>query len=171
MLRKKICLLGAFSVGKTSLIRRFVDDRFDDRYLSTIGAKVSRTIVALDAAERATMDLLIWDLAGSEPFDGLMRSYYAGAAGAILVCDLTRPETADPLAHYAQQFWSVNPQAPLALLGNKADLAEPGMLSEADLAILAASLSAPALRTSAKTGMNVQEAFRLLAQRLVLQPT
>ena len=141
-----------------------MEERFDDRYLSTIGAKVSRASVTLPDD---SLDMLIWDLAGSERFDALMRSYDSGAAGALLVCDLTRPETATAVVSYAQQFWLVNPRTPLLLLGNKADLAEPGMLTAAEVTAIAASINATALLTSAKTGANVQAAFQLLAQQLV----
>lgn len=171
MLRKKICLLGDFSVGKTSLIRRFVDDRFDDQYLSTIGAKVSRTTLAFASGSTQTsLDLLIWDMAGGERFDAMMRSYYGGAAGAILVCDLTRPETVEGLSSYARQFWLVNPHTPLLVLGNKSDLAEPGMLTATELSALASNIGAPSLLVSAKTGANVGAAFYLIAERLLAAP-
>ena len=85
--QKKVCLLGDFAVGKTSLIRRYVEDRFDDKYLSTIGVKISRKIVQ---RPDYALTLLIWDLAGGDDINQLSRRYLLGAVGAILVCDLTR---------------------------------------------------------------------------------
>ena len=88
IIQKKICLLGEFAVGKTSLIRRYVEDKFSDKYLSSIGVKVSRKNVELGDD---TVKLLIWDLAGGE--DYTQSSYLMGAAGALLVCDVTRADT------------------------------------------------------------------------------
>ena len=88
---KKICLLGDFSVGKTSLVRRFVHNRFDDQYISTIGVKVSRKTVVLPVADDLVeLTLMVWDLAGSQGTTPIAASYLRGAVGAVLVCDLTR---------------------------------------------------------------------------------
>ncbi|MFN3372526.1 MAG: Rab family GTPase, partial [Chloroflexus sp.] len=88
-LAAKICLLGEFSVGKTSLIRRFVEGIFDERYLSTLGVKISRHSLTIDHID---MNLIIWDTTGGERFNQIVQNYYRGAAGALLVCDLTRPD-------------------------------------------------------------------------------
>jgi len=88
LIQKKVCLLGDFSVGKTSLSERFVYDRFSGRYLSTIGVKISRK--PINISKDIMLNMLIWDLAGSEEFSGVQSSYLQGAQGAILVCDLTR---------------------------------------------------------------------------------
>lgn len=166
MYTKKICLLGDISVGKTSLIRRFVEGRFDETYLSTIGVSVSRKVLSVAlAAEQASLTLMIWDLAGGEKFDKVARSYYLGAAGAILVCDITRPSTAESLPAYARNFWEVNPGAPLLLLGNKADLEDQRAVSDEQLEALAERCSAPWFVTSAKTGAHVEASFGLLGER------
>ena len=93
-LSKKVCLLGDFAVGKTSLVRRFVYDLFDDKYISTIGVKVSRKTVSL-ARDDDIVDLtmMLWDLAGSEEFSRMRASYLRGAACALMVYDISRPET------------------------------------------------------------------------------
>ncbi len=161
--QKKICMLGDFAVGKTSLVRRFVEGRFDDRYLSTIGVKVSRRKVFLP--EYGEMHLLLWDLAGSEEFTGIQSNYLQGAAGALLVCDLTRRETMQSLRKYAQRLEAVRPGAPVILVGNKKDLADIRQVADADLDALAQELQASWLTTSAKSGENVEEAFALLAKR------
>lgn len=163
-IQKKICLLGDFAVGKTSLVRRFVEDVFEDKYLSTIGARVSRKVVTVRGA---SVTLLVWDLAGEEKFTQVMTSYYRGAAGAILVCDLTRAETFTSLKDYAQTFWRINPHTPLTVVGNKADLAEQRVIADAELSDAAVQLDAFWLTSSAKTGENVQGLFEKFAARLL----
>jgi small GTP-binding protein len=162
--QKKICMLGNYAVGKTSLVRRFVDGRFDDRYLSTIGVKISRRLVELP---QRPVHLLIWDLAGSDEFAGFTGSYQQGAAGALLVCDLTRAVTLPVLKEHAAHLREVNPYAALVLLGNKADLVDNLEVEEDELAGLAEKLAASWYITSAKTGAGVEDAFKQLAQRLI----
>ena len=163
-IQKKICLLGDFAVGKTSLVRRFIEDIFEDKYLSTIGVKVSRKVVTVQGRSVA---LLVWDIAGDEKFTRVMRSYYRGAAGAILVCDLTRVETLPSLKEYVQTFWQINPQTPVVVVGNKSDLREQCVIAGTALADIAAQLDAPWFTSSAKTGENVPELFHVLTQRLL----
>lgn len=167
-IQKKVCLLGDFSVGKTSLIRRFVAGIYEDKYLSTIGSKVDRKIVTIQQGTQAVkLTLLVWDLAGGEKFDRVMSSYYRGAAGGVLVCDLTRPETLKILLNYARDFWSVNPRTPLVIVGNKVDLLEQRVVSDEELAAVAAQCQAPWFISSAKTGENVEMVFQNLGQRLL----
>ncbi len=165
-IQKKICLLGDFAVGKTSLVRRFIEGVFDDKYLSTIGARVSRKVLTVHGVP---LTLLVWDLAGEEKFARVMHSYYRGAAGAILVCDLTRAETFPSLKDYVQAFWGVNPRAPVVVVGNKVDLLEQRLISDAELAEVAAELNAFWLTSSAKTGENVQGLFEQLGGQLLDQ--
>ncbi len=168
-LQKKICLLGDFAVGKTSLVRRFVEGIFGDEYLSTVGAKVDRKTILIqpDVAQPVELTMLIWDLAGGEKFDRVISSYYRGAAGAILVCDLTRSETLKLLARYAHDFWNVNPQATLVVVGNKADLVEQRAITDEELAAIAAEYHSPWFTSSAKTGENVAKVFHVLGQRIL----
>jgi len=189
---KKICLLGDFAVGKTSLVRRFVYNLFDDRYISTIGVKVSRKTVAIPRGEDVVdLTMMLWDLASSEEFTPMRASYLRGAAGAVLVCDLTRPETLDTLRTYANDLLGVNHNAQLILAANKRDLLTPEYLDSspsadtshssdtlhsvgagnyvtpAQIESLAVELNAPFYLTSAKTGKEVEALFRHLG-RLVL---
>jgi small GTP-binding protein len=164
---KKICLLGDFAVGKTSLVRRFVYDLFDDKYISTIGVKVSRKTVAIPRADEVVeLTLMLWDLAGSEEFTHMRGSYLRGSAGALLVCDLTRPETLDSLKTYADDLLGVSPDAQLILAANKRDLADQHLTS-AQVEGVAADLDAPCYLTSAKTGEEVETLFRHLGRLLV----
>ncbi len=166
---KKVCLLGDFAVGKTSLVRRFVLNLFEDRYLSTIGVKVSRkTVVAPGPTDLVELTLMLWDLAGSEEFDQVRASYLRGASGAVLVCDLTRPETLASLVSYADDLRRVSPQATrLVIAANKLDLAEGRRIAQDDLEAVAARLAAPLYLTSARTGDEVETLFRHLGQHLL----
>ncbi len=160
LVRKKICLLGDFAVGKTSLIRRYVEGRFDDKYLSTIGVKISRK--TLERGDHL-LTLLIWDLAGGEEFKDYEMSYLQGASGALIVCDLTRHETLECLSSYAQQMHISNSSAPLVIVGNKIDLLDGREITDTDLNSVSRKINASYLLTSAKTGENVEECMRFLA--------
>ncbi len=166
LIQKKICLLGDFSVGKTSLVERFVYNRFSGRYLSTIGVKISRKSMAISADIK--LNMLIWDLAGSEEFSGVQSIYLQGAQGAIFVCDLTRPETLSSLAKYHEQLEAVSPGIPIVLAGNKSDLKNKQELTPALLEEQARHFNTVAvIITSAKTGQDVEIAFGELAKHLV----
>ncbi len=165
---KKVCLLGDFAVGKTSLMRRFVYNRFDDKYISTIGVKVSRKTVTVPREDDiAELTIMLWDLAGGEEFDRVRASYIRGAAGAVLVCDLTRPETLEGLNTYISSLHSISPNTQLILAANKRDLISQQQLVLAHVETFAASLNVPCYLTSAKTGDDVETLFRHLGRLLV----
>ncbi len=167
-LQKKVCLLGDFAVGKTSLIRRFVEGIFDDKYLSTLGAKVDRKVLTLEQNEQAVqLKLLIWDIAGGEKFNMMMRSYYNGSSGAILVCDLTRPETITSLKNYVDDFYGINQAVPLVIMGNKVDLIDPKSATITNLAETAHQYQVPCFVSSAKTGQNVEISFHTLGKSII----
>jgi len=167
-LQKKVCLLGEFAVGKTSLVRRFVEGVFEDKYLSTIGTKVSRKkLQATKGTQNIGLTMLIWDLAGGEKFDYMMRNYYRGSAGAILVCDLTRPETVKALEKYAQEFWNINANVPLVIVGNKVDLVDERRVSDEELVAVAEKYRTNYFISSAKTGKDVETLFQTLGQKVV----
>ena len=164
VVQKKICMLGDFAVGKTSLVRRFVDGRFDDRYLSTIGVKLTRKTI-----ERSDhrLNLILWDLAGGDDFMKIPSNYLIGLAGAILVCDLTRHNTLRSFARYAEQVRSYNPTAPLLFVANKADLENERSISDDNLRSETEPLGETTyFITSAKTGTQVEAAFEYLVDRL-----
>ena len=165
IIQKKICLLGDFAVGKTSLVRRFVEGIFDDKYLSTIGVKVSRRPVRL---QTETINLIVWDLAGGNEWLRSNQGYLRGLAGAVLVCDLTRSQTLSALALCAAQVRDVNPQAVLVLAANKIDLENERQVTEADIQAVSTTWQCPYWLTSAKTGAQVPEMFEALANRLLL---
>lgn len=148
------------------MIRRFVEGVFDDKYLSTIGTKISRK--SLDVAGQ-NLTMLIWDLAGGEKFSRMMQSYYRGAAGAILVCDLTRKETLDALDQYVGDFWKVNPHTPLVIAGNKVDLVTARVISDANLAAFAEQYQASWFVSSAKSGQHVESLFQTLGNMIYVK--
>jgi small GTP-binding protein len=158
-------MLGDFAVGKTSLVRRYVEEKFADRYLSTIGVKISRR--AIDFGGSLPLHLLVWDLAGSEEFAGVQSSYLQGANGGMLVCDLTREATFAGLEVYAGRIRKANPTAALIIVGNKVDLEDQREIPDAKLAELANSLDAFWFVTSAKTGDGVEDAFQRLGMQIM----
>ncbi len=162
-IQKKVCLLGDFAVGKTSLVRRYVEGRFDDRYLTTVGVVVSRKTLS---REDCSLNLLIWDLAGGRDFS--QSGYLLGISGALLVCDLSRDTTLAAYRTYAEQVRLINPHVKVVLLANKSDLVEERSVSDEQVNAVARDLRAPVLLTSAKTGENVEAAFRLLGDALTV---
>ncbi len=159
VVQKKICLIGDEAVGKTSLVRRYVEGRFDDKYLSTVGVSISRKTLVLPSY---TMNMLVWDMEGSSNLKKTQVNYLRGAAGALIVCDLSRRETLTAFERYAHQLRALNKNVPFVLIGNKVDLDDRDVLG-AELQKIAQDLKAPYLLTSAKTGTQVEEAFRILA--------
>jgi small GTP-binding protein len=165
---KKVCLLGDFAVGKTSLARRFVYDLFDDKCPATAGVKVSHKAIAVpDGGTAVELTIMLWDLADSHEFDDNRVSFLRGAAGAVAVCDITRPSTIDGLLQYSRHVRAINPAVQLILAANKIDLADRRAVTEAEIAAAAQAIQAPFYVTSARTGENVGEIFRHLAQLLV----
>ena len=165
LVQKKICLLGDFGVGKTSLIRRFVEDRFDDKYLTTIGVKISRKSIL---RPYGSMNMLIWDLAGSTGFDTFTNpSYMEGTAGAVIVCDLTRRDTLAIAAEYARQTRILSPRNRLVFVGNKLDLTDTRAVTDGEMISISSTFGdGRFFLTSAKTGERVEEMFLALADKI-----
>lgn len=165
---KKMCLIGDFGVGKTSLIRRFVDRQFSDQYLSTVGVKISRKLLSHEPPEN-NLQLLIWDIEGSTKFKAIAPSYLQGAKAAIVVGDVTRQETLEQISGHVQRFLVINPQSFVVVALNKADLVDEQTL--ATLMQTAAFKDQPRVlavySTSAKTGKAVDDIFQILAQRMM----
>ena len=166
---KKICLLGDPAVGKTSLIRRYVFDMFDDKYITTIGTKVTKKTVMVPAADgrgAVKITLLIWDILGQREYQRLHPVYYQGAEGALIVCDSTRKETIGNLATWVTSFKNVVGPVPVVFLMNKSDLVDPEKFDRSEIEGLTKQHSASYLPTSAKTGLNVEKAFLTVSEAL-----
>jgi hypothetical protein len=158
---KKICMLGDFGVGKTSLVARFVRNTFSDRYLTTVGVKVDSKLVE---AGGSSVKLVIWDIAGKSALDTLNQSYLRGASGLILVVDGTREPTLRSALYLQMQANSVLNTPPAVLLVNKLDLIDKWEILPATIAELRKTI--PVFETSARTGDGVEAAFAELATRL-----
>jgi small GTP-binding protein len=158
----KLCLLGDGAVGKTSLVRRYVFDVFDDKYLISFGTKVTKKSMRIGDVD---LDLMIWDILGQKSQEVLHAAYYRGAAGALAVCDFTRPETMKNLRSWLGSFRSVVGDMPVLILGNKSDLEKKFSLSE--LESFGASVGCEVIETSAKSGQNVERAFSEMGKKLL----
>ena len=164
MLQKKVCVLGAFGVGKTTLIRRFVESIFSEAYLTTVGVKVDKKTLAVGTEP---LTLILWDIAGQDEVNAVRMSYVRGAAGYLLVADGTRAETLAVAQSIQARVATEVGLLPFLLLLNKADLRESWDISRDPVDRLEEA-GWVVLRTSAKTGEGVEEAFQGLASRLVL---
>lgn len=165
MIQKKICMLGAYAVGKTSLVARYVYSRYSEKYQSTIGVKIDKKTVELG---EDTMNLILWDLYGEDQFQQMRTSYLRGASGYLLVADGTRAKTLEIARSLQQRTQAALGQIPFILLLNKWDLQEQWQLSETDIQPLEQA-GWTVLRTSAKTGENVEAGFLELGKQLLAQ--
>jgi len=163
---KKISLIGDGGVGKTSLINRYVQGMFDDKYIHTIGTNVKKKVVILPE-EKAEVNLMIWDLQGQRN-DPYIFSHMYKSEGAFVVCDVTRDQTFNSMPEWiALMEKELKQKVPLIMVGNKADLVDEMVVSRDQVEYMASKYNALALMTSAKTGDNVEAAFVNLAKRLV----
>lgn len=167
MIKRKICLIGAYAVGKTSLVRRFVSGVFSEDYLTTVGVKIDQRSTRL--ADGREVRLMIWDLAGRDEFEAVRKSYLSGASGLVFVADGTRRETLDAVADELTEIEPSFPGLPAVLLINKRDLAADWAIDEATLAAWRGRGLTVHL-TSARTGEQVAEAFDDLACRMAGDP-
>jgi small GTP-binding protein len=162
-LKKKICMLGAFAVGKTSLVARFVQSVFSDQYLSTVGAKTDKKVVTVAGRE---VTLIIWDVAGEDEFQKIRPDYLLGAAGYLLVADGARRATLDTAREIQRRATEFIGLAPFALVINKADLEDEWEITDGDIEELAGQ-GWSVFKGSAKTGAGVEEAFLTLAGKIL----
>jgi small GTP-binding protein len=168
-LLKKVVMLGDGAVGKTSLTARYVVNKFDDKYIATIGTKVSKKDMQLTKPNLIiNLRMMIWDILGQKEYSKIRTASLSGAQGVILVGDLTRPETVKNL----ESFWlpeieEAVGKVPTVIMGNKHDLADKGTMAVTMLESIGQSLGHPVFLTSAKTGENVEQAFVTLGEMLV----
>lgn len=164
---KKICLVGNPAVGKTSLIRRYVYDTFDDKYLSTIGAKITKKVMKIEGKNEDTeLTLMIWDIEGQKGIGKVHSTYYNGADAAIVVCNVTLKETLENIRNWVKAVFKVTGTIPLLFLANKIDLPNKAF-DEEEIKDVASEFKASYLLTSAKTGGNVENAFITISKLLL----
>lgn len=161
---RKVCMLGAFATGKTSLVARFVKGLYSEKYQSTIGVKIDKKTVELDGSP---VSLILWDLAGEDDFVSVQMRYLRGAAGYLLVVDGTRPDTLETALLLHRRVLDEVGELPFVLVLNKDDLREQWVVEDVEGDLLGLRNAAAAtLRTSAKTGDAVERAFTQLAREV-----
>ncbi len=168
----KICLVGEGAVGKTSLIRKFVSDEFKDKYITTLGTKVTKKEMKIQNPKKDELldvHLLIWDILGQPGFRHLLKdAYFYGAQGIIAVCDITRKNTLSDLEDWMVTVRNLTEEIPAVFLGNKCDLVDEQEVDLDDLKNFASKYkSAEAYLSSAKTGLNVELAFKTISEKIL----
>jgi small GTP-binding protein len=163
MMQKKICMLGSFAVGKTSMVRRFVESIFSETYHTTVGVKIDKKPIQIDGVQ---IDLVLWDLYGNDDFQKIRWSYFQGASGYLLVADGTRRATIDAAVELEERACTEIGPMPFIFVMNKCDLVDDWEFDPEMEAWLAAK-NWTILCSSAKTGQNVEEAFSQLTRKIV----
>jgi small GTP-binding protein len=165
MLQKKICMLGSFSVGKTSLVRRFVESIFSDAYQTSIGVKVDKKVVR---SVNEDVTLVLWDIHGEDVYQKIRLAYLRGMSGYLLVVDGTRRQTLDDALALNERVIQEAGKVPAVLVFNKSDLADKWEIDgtrESELTAAGWNI----LRTSAKTGDSVEEVFSKLTAAMLAE--
>jgi len=163
MIKKKVCMLGAFAVGKTSLVERFVKSIFSEKYLTTVGVKIDKKSMQFDNEQ---IELLLWDIHGEDEFQKVRTSYLRGAAGYFLIADGTRASTLNTAYLLQERTEKTIGKIPFILLFNKVDMADAWEIDSSVLEELTRK-NWRHLNTSAKTGEKVEEAFQALARMML----
>ncbi len=169
---RKICIVGDFAVGKTSVVERFVNNHFSDKYLTTVGVKIDTKEISL-SEQGVTIKLVLWDVAGAEEFGSREMAYLRGASGLVFVVDGTRATTLSSVMSLKEQIQGLYGNRPGVLLLNKSDLKAQWQIDRGRIESLESEFS-HIYRTSAKTGDEIEAALTNLAEAMVtrdLQPT
>jgi len=162
-MKKKICMLGAFAVGKTSLVQQYVHSIFSDKYHTTVGVKIDKTTVIIGDT---TIDLIIWDLHGEDEFQHVRLSYLKGSSGCIYVADGTRKKTLATALNLKQIAKKTMGDIPFILIINKQDLVDHWEIDSTTINELK-DTGMTVILTSAKTGDAVEKAFHILTQKMM----
>lgn len=161
----KIVLLGEANVGKTSLVYRFIENKFRENYKSTLGVNLLKKDMKLE--EFGEVSAQIWDLGGQESFKSLRKLYLEGANGALVIYDCTKKKTLEKLSDWIQDFKQARGNEPLVLIGNKNDLEDKVKIPESVGSEFARKNNMIYISTSAKTGSNVEEAFKEITKLIL----
>jgi len=165
MNQKKVCMIGVYGTGKTSLVQQYVHSKFSEKYHSTVGVKIDRKVVEV-IGENLT--LVLWDIAGKEGDEEVPASYVRGAHGVIFVADFTRRETWDELPAFDELVQGAAGVVPTVVALNKADLTAQRVIAPEDEQKFASKWDI--IHTSAKTGQGVEDIFQRLARAMVKVP-
>jgi len=167
---KRICICGDAAVGKTSLTRRFVTGKYENKYITTLGTVITKTTMEFPE-KNISMKMQIWDISGQAEFKRTQGSAYRYAEAAFVVCDLLHPETAVNVFTWIENIQKYsNGGIPVIVLVNKYDLIERKKRNAAMIGDILADLNYPVYPASARTGLNVNEGFEILANRLIPMP-
>lgn len=163
MLQKKICMVGAFATGKTSLVAKFVYSIFSEKYQTTVGVKIDKKTVTVQDKE---LNLILWDLYGEDEFQKLRTSYLRGSSGYLLVVDGTRKSTLQKALELQKRVEDNLGKVPFILVLNKWDLQDEWELDSENIEAVEQK-GWTVIKTSAKTGLNVEEIFNTLATKIL----
>jgi len=163
MLQKKICMVGAFATGKTSLVARFVTSIFSEVYQTTVGVKIDKKIVNLNGKD---LTLILWDLHGEDNFQKVRMSYLRGSSGYLLVVDGTRRNTLDKALELQQRVEETIGKVPFILVLNKSDISNEWEIENREMDELIEK-GWHLIKTSAKTGLGVEELFQMLGLKIL----
>jgi len=156
-------MLGSLSVGKTSLVEQYVNSIFSDKYLSTVGVKISKKNISIDGED---VSLVLWDMEGKDEYTDINMLYLRGAMGFFVVADLTRLDTFEAALKIRQiALGMLGPDTPNMMLLNKCDT--PDWEVDNERVDEAMACGVKILRTSAKTKMAVNEAFETLVRDML----
>lgn len=163
----KLILTGDYNVGKTSLIRRFVENDFKEDYISTIGVEISKKAIELD--EQTKIDFVIWDIGGqSLSMTPYRHRFYEGASAAFIVIDRTRKKSLESIEKWYKEInESQHASIPIVIVANKSDLKQEIVVNEEEIKVIAKKFGFHHITTSARTGENVNEAFLYIAYRFI----
>lgn len=163
MIKKKICLLGAFAVGKTSLINQFVNESFSYKYETTIGVKIDKKVITIN---NNNLEFIIWDIHGHDKFQSVRKSYLLGCSGYFLVVDATRKDSIESIPQLMELVNKSISEVPFYVLVNKSDLESLHEIEIQDLIEIGIKQE-NILWTSAKTGDGVEDAFLYLGLKMI----
>ncbi|WP_193195762.1 Rab family GTPase [Nostoc sp. MG11] len=163
MLQKKICMVGAFATGKTSLVARFVNSIFSENYHTTLGVKIDKKIVKI---KEKTLNIILWDLYGEDEFQNVRMSYLRGSSGYLLVVDGTRYSTLEKALNLQTRVEDTIGQVPFILVLNKWDMTNEWDIDTVEIEAIQQK-GWTVIKTSAKNGLGVEELFQTLAHKIL----
>ncbi|MEM9483330.1 MAG: Rab family GTPase [Cyanobacteria bacterium P01_F01_bin.116] len=163
MVHKKVCMVGAFATGKTSLVSQFVDGIYSEKYQTTIGVKIAKRVVE---TEERTINMVLWDIHGEDEFQNVRMSYLRGTAGYLLVVDGTRRASLDIALNLRAKVIASIGHIPCVIVVNKADLQDTWEVTNNDIQDLQENVL-PVIKSSAKTGMGVNDSFLALSHLMM----
>ncbi|MBE9052922.1 GTP-binding protein [Nostocales cyanobacterium LEGE 11386] len=163
MIQKKICMVGAFATGKTSLVSRFVHSIFSEKYHTTVGVKIDKKTLNI---QENKLNFILWDIHGEDEFQKLRMSYLRGSAGYLLVVDGTRQNTLEKAFDIQQRVEEAIGKVPFILVLNKEDMTDEWEIEPTAIdAVIKKGWTV--IQTSAKNGLGVEEVFQTLAKKIL----